>query len=162
MSFQVTEPESLLPSASRRTSEFHSGCRMPDGAASFFLKAFPYRPPAENARSPAGSGRRCRRREETEAVPFHDEANFPDGRRHASRSRNYAPLPAAEGRSTRTVRSRIQRRIPSVRQTGAGQQVRKGQAGTNGFFHKYFTHHLNVQERMDWGKRRPSRTSSDP
>lgn len=137
-----------------------AGCRTALRLSS--LKRFRTAPPAENARSPAGSGRRCLRREETEAVPFHDEANFPDGRRHASRSRNYAPLPAAEGRSTRTVRSRIQRRIPSVRQTGAGQQVRKGQAGTNGFFHKYFTHHLNVQERMDWGKRRPSRTSSDP
>lgn len=27
--------------------KFHSGCRMPDGAASFFLKAFPYRPPLQ-------------------------------------------------------------------------------------------------------------------
>ena len=143
--------------------KFHSGCRMPDGAASFFLKAFPYRPPpAENARSPAGSGRGCRRREETEAVPFHDEANFPDGRRHASRSRNYAPCRPLKAAVHASSGASFRGAFPQSDRSGPGQQVRKGQAGKNGFFHKFFTHHLNVQERMDWGKRRPSRTSSDP
>ena len=143
--------------------KFHSGCRMPDGAASFFLKAFPYRPPLQRmpAVRPApaadAAGERKQRLSPSmmKQIFLTAEGMLPGAGITAPCRPLKATVHASAGAAFRGA-------LPQSDRSGPGQQVRKGQAGKNGFFHKFFTHHLNFQERMDWGKRRPSRTSSDP
>lgn len=115
--------------------KFQSGCRMLDSAASFFLKAIPCRLPKLLSwplpfSKECGSGRRCRLWAERDAMFFHDDVNFPDGRRQVSGVGTTAapcrPLKAAAHASSGTA---CRSPYPRADRPGPGQQIRKGQAG---------------------------------